>query len=258
MSSHANERIDAPSKLLLLSEGRALLEFGLGVAALPALLSAKRGDGHPVLVLPGFLASDRSTEPLRRYLRALGYHAYGWELGPNRTGVHAMRRQLRERLEGIRAKVGRKVSLIGWSLGGIYARDLAFTSTDDVRYVVTLGSPITPSETNASGLYRRMSGRSTPSLDPQERAKISRPLPVPTTAFYSKTDGVVNWRASIVEAGATAENVEVYGSHTGLGVNPSVLWAIADRLAQPEGTFVPFSRHGPFALTYPRADTSRA
>ncbi len=249
--------IEAPSKLLLLSEGRALFEFGLGVAALPALMSAKRGDGHPVLVLPGFLASDRSTEPLRRYLAAIGYDAYGWELGSNRTGVHAMRLQLRERLEALRAKAGRKVSLIGWSLGGIYARDLALTSTDDVRYVITLGSPIAPSETNASGLYRRMSGSRAPSLGPEERAKISRPLPVPTSAFFSKSDGVVNWRASIVEPGAAAENIEVYGSHTGLGVNPSVLWAIADRLQQPEGTFAPFSRRGPFALTYPRAEPQR-
>src|ERR1700736_2911605 len=121
-SSHRGLR--PPSKLLWLAEYRALWELGFSLTATPLLLGAPRGDGHPVLVLPGFLVSDISTTLLRKYLGALGYDTYGWELGRNLGGVARMRSKLRERLREIHEKTGQKVSLGGWSLGGVYARDL--------------------------------------------------------------------------------------------------------------------------------------
>ncbi len=247
-------RLKPPSKLLLLAEWRALFELGYGVASVPALMLAKRGDGHPVLVLPGFLAGDPSTDLLRRYLGWLGYETHGWELGRNFGGVYSMRNKLRKRLTTIAEKSGRKVSIVGWSLGGIYARDLAHSLPESVRYVVTLGSPFSSdiTATNASRLYEMLSGESVETMVPADRALLCADLPVPTTSFYTRTDGVVNWKTCLVEEGPHAENVEVCASHVGLGVNPAVLWGVADRLAQREGEFKRFDRLGPFALTYPR------
>jgi len=252
--------VDKPSKSLLLAEWRWMLELGFSVATLPALLAAKRGDGHPVLVLPGFLASDRSTEPLRRYLRGLGYDTHGWGLGRSVGGVFATRDRLRTRLNAIARTAGRRVSLVGWSLGGIYARELALDDPARVRSVITLGTPFAGdlSATNAHALYEFLTGESPGTLEPAAMARLAGPLAMPATSIYSKTDGIVNWRTSLVEPSPRAENVEVLGSHLGLGVNPAVLWAIADRLAQPEGTFVPFAGGGPFAFAYPRTPLARA
>ena len=253
-SSTRRARLKAPSKLLLLGEFRWVYEFGLGIATLPALMQAERGDGHPVLVLPGFLAGDVSTEFLRRYLKMIGYDSYGWELGRNLGGVNSKRRQLRALLQRIHTKTGRNVSLIGWSLGGVYARDMALAMPDLVRQVVTLGSPFANdiNATNASELYRFISGESIESTPHDEMERLSGRLPVPTTSIYTRTDGIVNWKTCLNADYDNAENIEVYASHIGLGSNPSALWAVADRLALKEGTFTKFDYMGPFAFTYPK------
>ncbi len=217
------ERHGPPSRLLWLGESRSIYEFGFSLLAAPLLLSAPRGDGHPVLVLPGFLASDASTDALRRYLRRIGYDAQAWKLGRNVGGVNRMRDALRRRLAEVQAESGRTVSLIGWSLGGVYARLLAVDMPELVRSVITYGSPFTrdPRASNVSDLYETLTG------------------------------GIVNWRSSLLRPSERSENIEVLGaSHIGLGVNAAVLWATADRLAQPEGMFAPFGRGGPFARGY--------
>src|SRR6476661_10851590 len=131
----------APALSLLLAEVRGIFEFNASLMLSPLLMSAPRGDGHPVLTLPGFLASDLSMAPMRRYLKELGYDAYAWNKGRNIGGVLRMRSALRDRLAEVYTATGRKVSIVGWSLGGVYARDLALQSPGMVRYVVTLGSP---------------------------------------------------------------------------------------------------------------------
>ncbi len=225
----------------------------MALASAPALMLAPRGDGHPVWVLPGFLTSDRSTLVLRSYLSALGYATHAWELGRNLGGVVSMRRKLQRRLAEINAETGRKVSIVGWSLGGLYARDLAAAMPDAVRYVITLGSPFRDmAASNANVLYEALSGERFGDMPQVDRNAIGGSLAVPTTAVYSKTDGVVNWKSCVLEERDGAENARVCGSHLGLGVNPSVLWLVADRLAQAEGTFARFTPLGPFALTYPR------
>jgi hypothetical protein len=246
-----------PSKLLWLAEYRAVWELGFSLTAAPLLLTAPRGDGHPVLVLPGFLVSDVSTTMLRRYLRTLGYDAYGWELGRNFGGIRRMRAKLRERLSTIHAKTGKTVTLIGWSLGGVYARDLALAMPQMVRSVITLGSPFSRNRnaSNISDVYEAVSGEGEWSEDAasagHEFDAISGDLPMPSTSIWSKIDGVVSWETSRLRENARTENIEVLGaSHVGLGVNAAVLWAIADRLALPEGTFAPFARTGPFAIAY--------
>jgi len=190
--------------------------------------------------------------PMRRYLRELGYDAYAWKMGRNIGGVSRMRAALRDRLSEICTATGRKVSIVGWSLGGVYARDLALQAPEMVRYVVTLGSPFANDvrATNATRLYEALSGEAVEN-DSELRNAIAGDLPVPTTSIYSRSDGIVNWRTCLLRASEAAENIEVhFASHIGLGVNAAALWAVADRLAQTEGEFRLFDRSGPFAIAY--------
>jgi pimeloyl-ACP methyl ester carboxylesterase len=251
-SDAGERRLRPPGLGLLLAEARAILEFNSSLLLSPLLKRAPRGDGHPVLTLPGFLASDLSTAPMRRYLSALGYEAFALRMGRNSGGLVRMREGLLERLAEIHWTTGRKVSVVGWSLGGVYARALALEAPDMVRYVITLGSPFANDirATNATRLYEAMTGEAVGD-NPELQAAIAGDLPVPTSSIYSRTDGVVNWRTCLVRPSDTAENIEVHlASHIGLGVNPAALWAIADRLAQAEGEFSQFDRSGPFAIAY--------
>ena len=245
-------RLRPPGLGLLLAEMRGILEFNTSLLLSPLLMRAPKGDGHPVLTLPGFLASDLSMAPMRRYLSELGYDAYAWKMGRNIGGVSRIRAALRDRLTEIHGNTGRKVSIVGWSLGGVYARDLALQAPDQVRCVVTLGSPFANDvrATNATRLYEALSGEVV-GEDSELRKAIAGDLPVPATSIYSRADGVVNWRTCLQRPSNTAENLEVrLASHSGLGVNAAALWAVADRLAQAEGQFSQFDRSGPFAIAY--------
>jgi pimeloyl-ACP methyl ester carboxylesterase len=246
------ERLRPPGLVLMLAEARAVLEFNTTVLLSPLLLRAPRGDGHPVLALPGFLASDISMAPLRHYLKQLGYDARGCKMGRNLGGVASRRNALKKLLSDIHDATGRKVSIVGWSLGGIYARDLALQAPELVRSVITLASPFANDvrATNATALYEALSGETVEANSALIQA-IAGDLPVPATSIYSRTDGIANWRTSLLKPSATAENIEVHlASHIGIGVNAAALWAVADRLAQPEGQFHPFDRSGPFAIAY--------
>jgi pimeloyl-ACP methyl ester carboxylesterase len=248
----ASSQLRPPGLVLLLAEARGILEFNASLLLSPLLMRAPRGDGHPVLALPGFLASDLSMAPLRRYLTELGYDAQAWRMGRNIGGVAKMRAALRDRLAEIYTTSGRKVSIVGWSLGGVYARDLALQAPEMVRNVITLASPFANDTraTNATRLYEALSGESVGD-NPELEQAIAGDLPVPATSIYSRTDGIVNWHTCLLRPSDTAENIEVYfASHVGIGVNPAALWAVADRLAQPEGQFAPFDRSGPFAIAY--------
>jgi pimeloyl-ACP methyl ester carboxylesterase len=206
-----------------------------------------------VLVFPGLTASDGSTLPLRTYLKQLGYDVSGWNQGYNfgpRAGVlEAAREQI---LETVR-NTGQPVSLIGWSLGGVYARELAKALPDQVRCVITLGTPFSggPASTNASRLYELAAGHRI--ADVQKAFDLPCAPPVPTTSIYSRTDGVVAWQASIQAADSAqpdTENIEVFASHIGLGVNPSAWWAIADRLSQRPYQWKPFVREHPITRCF--------
>jgi pimeloyl-ACP methyl ester carboxylesterase len=256
----ASGRLRPPGLGLLLAEARSLLEFNASLVLSPLLLRAPRGDGHPVLALPGFMASDLSMAPLRRYLRELGYDTHAWKMGRNFGGLARMQSALRDRLAEIHDQTGRKVSLVGWSLGGVYARALALQRPQSVRAVITLGSPFARDirATNATRLYEALTGE-TAEDTAELRAAIAGDLPVPVTSIYSRTDGIVNWRTCRLRPSDRAENIEVHlASHVGLVVNPAALWAVADRLAQPEDEFMHFDRAGPFAPAYARADRAAA
>jgi len=242
---HSAAHVSAPNAWLLAMEFRAPWEFGAVLPAWFTLRRAPTGDGHGVIVFPGLSASDASTAPLRGYLRALGYQPSGWDQGFNFGPRAGVLKTAQWQVEQMAQTTGRKVSLIGWSLGGIYARELAKAIPEHVRSVITLGTPFSGSHksTNAWRLYELISGREI------ERETAHYDLPTapqaPTTSVFSRSDGIVAWQASLQAARhgtPHTENIEVVASHAGLGLNPSAWWAMADRLSQPEGRWKPFER----------------
>ena len=252
--------------------GRAVGEFMLLGMVWPLLAGngggnrggTSGGDGHPVLVLPGFLGSDVSTSVCRRYLRQQGLHALPWLQGRN-TGRESIQTGLLERFLRVSDEHQRPMSLVGHSLGGVFARELARQFPERVRTVVTLGSPFgTHDGGSVAGIVRttfeRVAQRSVgelraalPTSDPRH------PPGVPSTAIFSRSDGVVHWQSCLEQDTHQTENIEVVGSHCGMIVNPSALVAIADRLAQPEGGWRKFrARSTVPGVYYPSTECSRA
>ena len=248
-ASSARAPLPPPGLGLLALELRAFWEFGAVLPAWPALQRAPRGDGHAVIVFPGLSASDTSTVPLRRYLASLGYAPRGWDQGFNLGPRQGVLERTRDLLQSTCEDSGGAVSLLGWSLGGVYARELAKEFPDLVRCVVTLGTPFAahPKSTNAWRIYQFASGRDI-ERESQQYDLPAAP-PVPTTSIYSRSDGIVAWQGSIQRADhGRVENIEVVASHFGIGLNPSAWWAVADRLAQDPARWQPFRRPDLFGL----------
>ncbi|MGA9277948.1 esterase/lipase family protein [Ilumatobacter sp.] len=258
-----SDNISAPSPLLAAMEVRAVYERAQMSALLPALRRLPKGDGHPVLVLPGFSASDRSTAPLRDLLKRLGYRTYGWGLGVNVGPTSRILEGLVDRLDRAHQRRGEPVSIVGWSLGGIYGRELARARPTEVRQVITLGSPIqmiAADSSTAQPMFETLRKYHSPEFDRPTRESGRPLLPVPSTSIYTQTDGVVSWQACLVRRAPTSENVRVFGSHCGLGFNAAAITVIADRLAQPAGTWKPFSAPWYLRGAFPPStdlDTSR-
>lgn len=247
-----------PSRLLTLAEpARAVGELASFYALRPLLGLLPKGDGHGVLVLPGFLASDYSTVPLRNLLRDLGYEAVGWNLGRNVHVDDARVAAMMDCVDELFARTGRKVSIVGWSLGGVFARELAKQAPEKVRFVITLGSPISDdrNHTNARRLFEYLNGAEPGPMRAGKFRTLGEAPPVPTTSILTRSDGIVHWRGSVQHGagrkGAEVENIEVHASHCGLGVNSAAIYAIADRLAQAEGAWRPFAPKGLAAWCFP-------
>jgi pimeloyl-ACP methyl ester carboxylesterase len=235
---------------------RAVAELGLGTLLhRPLVRICPRGDGHPVLILPGLGAHDAHTLPMRRFVAGLGYEALPWKQGFNlgaREGLDELLHKLAALIDDATTRRHKKVSLIGWSLGGIFARELAKRSPEKVRQVITLGSPFSghPSSTHATQIYQWLSGRQAGDREMIERVRVAPPMPF--TSIFSKTDGIVAWPSSVQSPGAWSENIPVsLASHLGLITNPVVLYIVANRLAQPEGQWRPHQPARPFGLLHP-------
>ena len=238
---------------------RVLLELSSLLYSWPLLGASPRGDGHPVMVLPGFTAGDESTVMLRRFLSRLGYNALPWQLGRN-TGSFELQEQLVRTFYKVARRSDQRISLIGQSLGGVFARELARQFPDYVRCAITLGSPFSsdgPDTANGvvARLFQYMSGMTRDEMRDQMLRFPPEPPPVPCSAIYSKSDGVVHWSSCLEYPGMQAENIEVVASHSGMAMNPVVYHIIADRLAQPEQAWKAFERdRGWRAFIYPRPE----
>lgn len=237
-----SEPINPPSAFLQLLEGRAPAELAALMLRLPLLrLSVPKGNGEPVIVLPGFLTDDSSTWLLRRFLNSIGYTAYPWALGFNTGAGAPLVTGVLELTTELRRKHDAPVNLLGWSRGGIIAREVARQRSDLVRQVITLGTPVRGGP-SASSIGRMVS--SSLGLTAQELRKLQimrerALIRTPITAIYSKTDGVVAWRAAIDDTNPDVEHVEVSGSHIGLGVNADAYRIIAQRLHSPRAAQTP-------------------
>lgn len=250
--------VSPPSTLLALSEGwRALLEASALLPSMPFLRSMPRGDGHPVYLLPGFMADSQSTAMLRRWLDNLGYNAIPWGFGRNLGPRGILMERLIVTVGDLAREHGQPVSLIGQSLGGVYAREIAKVIPEQIRQVITLGSPFRQTETDGTApavrrLFEMATGEKPDDLK-QKMGDISRPAPVPSTAIYSRTDGIAHWKTCIEEETPYTDNVEVYASHCGMGFNPAIYYVIGDRLVQPADKWRKFERSGVRCFIYPDA-----
>ncbi len=234
-------RIAPPRAHYLPLEFRVLGEGAALAAAWPLLDRVPNGDGHGVLVAPGFGADDGSTGPLRRFLRNRGYHTRGWRNGRNDGPTEANLAALRDGARALADHTGRPVSLVGWSLGGIFSREIAREIPEDVRQVITLGSPFQDVRANSIPAIFRLLGSREVIQDAAREATLGVPIPVPSTAIFSASDGIVAGDACREHPGPQSESIEVFASHFGLGVNPLVYVAVADRLAQAEGSWRHFA-----------------
>lgn len=231
-------------------ESRVALEALAHLSSKPLEKFLPKGDGHPVLVIPAFLTSDAFTASLRTSLSRLGYDPHPWGLGLN-TGLHQAKLDLlRRHLKEIVLQRQQKITLIGWSLGGLYARALAAESSDYVRQTITLGSPFGIPATDSDGVqslvgrvFTMLNGRA---RDPMlERPELWQSTPkVPCSSIFTESDGIVHWHYCVDEKLPSSENIRVPGSHVGLTHNPVVLYLLADRLKQRAESWEPFSARG--------------
>lgn len=224
--------ISAPEPQDVWRELRLFRELPRLGIQLPSLVFETRGRGRPVLLLPGYGSSDRALKPLSMYLRALGYRSFGWGLGKNRGDVPALVPQVAKVAERIADEEGRPVSLLGWSLGGVLARETARDLPEVVDRVITLGTPIVggPAYTVLAERYRRR-GFDLESIAEQVAERNSIPIDRPITAIYSRRDAIVAWQACIDRTNRSVENREVSSSHLGLTLDPAVFRIVARSLA---------------------------
>jgi pimeloyl-ACP methyl ester carboxylesterase len=236
-----------PQPLLALLEARLPLELGTTLWSLGTLRGAPTGDGHPVLLLPGFGATDKSMDPLRMYLSRHNYQVETWGLGRNRGFDRRFAEMVEQKIRFMHYKAARRVSLVGWSLGGVFAFYAAHVAPECVRLAISLGSPLRhdpdkPAPFGVRAMYHALAGPSAATHAARARSRAMRqPPPVPSTCLYSELDVLVRpEQATLDGAPLDHENICVPGSHLGLPVNARVVWIVANRLAQPEGRWRPF------------------
>ncbi|WP_019203716.1 triacylglycerol lipase [Tsukamurella sp. 1534] len=245
-----------PSLIDYLSEGhRAGIDYAGFVAGRDMVALGRLGAGRHVLVIPGLMADDRSTAPLRRLLADVGYRPHAWRLGRNVGPTGPVIDGILRRTEELAERNGEKISVIGWSLGGLFAREVANLRPEVVDRVITLGSPLSITDrmqSRASAVYDLFAHRHLADYGFDEWAARRRMPDVPFTSVYTRTDGIVHHRSCLVPDGPTSENVEVYGSHCGLGANLAAAYVVLDRLEEPVDAWRPFRAPAYLRGAFPR------
>lgn len=227
----------APSLVTLAGEGRGIAVVPRLLLSLPGLSRMPRGYGATVMLLPGFGASDSSNAVLNALLRYLGYRVSGWGFGVNRGNVQSMLPRVLERVRTLANKSGGPIRLVGWSLGGVLAREAARDAPELVDRVITMGTPVIggPKYTQTGFLYRA-AGFDLDHIEKSIAARNKVQLVVPVTAIFSRADGIVDWRACIDHAAANIEHIEVRATHLSMGFDPHVLKIVAEKLADRKRT----------------------
>lgn len=245
----------APHIIYTLLESRWIVEYMAYRALQKQLSSLPKGDGHTVIVIPGFMTSKLSTRPLRRFLCNLNYNAIDWGLGRNLRFNDEIESSLVNAVKSEYENSSNQVSIIGWSLGGAFAREVAKSHPELVRSVISLGSPITGARHAALArpIFELING--SPDKNRQSRIdNLHLPPPVPTTAIYSKSDGIVHWHGALQSTNDLSENIRVHSSHLGMSCNPMIMYVLADRLAQKPSSWEPFQYSNCRRYFYPKPD----
>ncbi|MBT4521958.1 MAG: alpha/beta fold hydrolase [Halieaceae bacterium] len=245
--------VSPPSPLLALTEApRAAGEVIALKLSARVLAKAPRGDGHPVMVLPGFLGADGYSSAFRRFLGQRNFVANGWGLGRNLGPREGVLEALHETIMRLSDRYRGPVSLVGHSLGGIYARELAREMPDRIRQVVSLGSPFGEGREAASYPARLFAAMNPDEDLPIDKSMLAVAPPVPTTAVYSHGDGIVHWKTAVQSEGhSQTQSIQVRGSHCGMTLNPTVWFLVSVLLSQAPGEWKPFEATGWANLFYP-------
>lgn len=225
--------IPIPTSFGLLREARIAADLAGGLLHWPRAMFAARGRQEPVLLLPGFTAGDASMVLLRSFLRRLGWNAEGWGLGINHGDAPALLPRVIEVADRIVQRSGKPLHLVGWSMGGFLAREIARDRPDLVAQVVTMGTPVVggPKYTALAEIFRAR-GYDLDAVEAECESRGRREIEAPITVIYSRRDGVVAWQACIDRINPHVEHVEVRSTHSGLGFDLRVWVIVADRLAR--------------------------
>lgn len=228
---------EKPSLFSTFREFGTPLQFLRFPGMTPSLLSASRGDRRKVVLLPGFTSPELAMQPLASYLNFLGYDASTWGLGVNSGDVDGLTERFGESIEAMADEAGEPITLIGWSLGGVIARETARHHSTSVREIITMGSPLIggPKYTSVGSVYARLTGMDVDMFEIEVHERNSVGLDQPITVIFSKSDGVVGWKAAQDLYNEQTRHVEVRSTHCGLGVNPTVWKIIAETLAEKNG-----------------------
>ena len=232
MTSTREQDFTAPTGPKLAKEILGLAQLPRLILRSPQLAALPRGS-QSVVAIPGFGTNDASTLPLRSGLRALGHRAYGWGFGTNRAEVESMLDEVTAMIERRAEQTGQRCALIGWSNGGVFAREVARDRPDLVTRVITFGTPIFggPKYTRGAKFF---SDEETDRIVRVVEERNQLPIDRPITAMYSTADAIVDWRACIDDFSPNVENIEVGSTHAGMLIDPDIWQTIAKRLAQPD------------------------
>lgn len=228
-ATSASRAFAAPTVADGLKELRTGWDMMRLAARTPELLRSPRGDGRAVMVVPGFRANDTSLLPLRRFLTQRGHDARPWGLGTNTGDLDALLEQTQESVLRLAEETGRAVNIVGWSLGGVYARETARDQPDTVHRIATLGTPLLgPRYTLGHTAYPEAELQRIEAMIDERHQRL---IDVPVKTIYSCNDGIVDWRTCLDRHTPGAVNVEVSSSHIGMGLDPTVWMHLARWLA---------------------------